>query len=33
MLVGEGAKTWARSQNIEEASDEYLKTGKLYFTF
>jgi hypothetical protein len=32
MLVGEGAKLWARSQNIEEVPDEFLKTGKILLT-
>lgn len=27
MLVGEGARIWAREQNLEEVTDDYLKTG------
>ena len=28
MLVGDGARKWARDRNIEEVEDDYLKTGK-----
>ena len=29
MLVGEGAKLWARENNIEEVDDDFLKTGTI----
>jgi len=29
MLVGEGARIWAREHNLEEVTDDFLKTGKL----
>jgi hypothetical protein len=28
MLVGNGARLWARENGIEEVDDEFLKTGK-----
>lgn len=28
MLVGQGAQSWARTNNIEMVDDDFLKTGK-----
>jgi hypothetical protein len=38
MLVGNGARLWARENGIEEVDDEFLKTGKtklilIYFIY
>ena len=33
MLVGDGAKLWARNNNIEEVSDDFLKTGVFIIYF
>ena len=30
MLVGDGAKLWARNNNIEEVGDDFLKTGAFF---
>ncbi len=30
MLIGEGAKLWAISNDLEEVDDDYHKTGNLY---
>jgi hypothetical protein len=31
MLTGEGARVWAKDHQIEEADDDYLKTGNNHF--
>lgn len=33
MLVGNGARLWARENGIEEVDDEFLKTGKTKLIF
>lgn len=33
ILVGDGARIWAREHNIPEVDDNYLKTGNLLIIF